>query len=167
MDYKQTIQEYLDKEDWYNVMILAAKARKESVSKEAQFGTIEGVISIFRRPYWYSEELTKYLKLAGFTVYTGSYNHILKRVDKGELKPDTTEGRIAIITPSETLKARLDAKNFLSIEYHVEVLRDVYDKQAPIHYHIKNIETKKVYDLSEVTAKSTFREMNMMSIFED
>jgi hypothetical protein len=173
-DYKQAIQEYLDKEDWYNVMILAAKARKENADKEAQFGTIEGVISIFNRPHWYGKELEEFLNLAGFTVYKGNYNHILKRVDKGELKPDTTEGRIAIITSSDTMKARLDARNFLSIQYQVDTPSDVRDfywgistEKVATHFHIKNTETGKVYDLSEVTAKSTFREMNMMSIFED
>ena len=173
-DYKQAIQEYLDKEDWFNVMILAAKARKENADKEVQFGTIEGVISIFNRPYWFGKELEEFLNLAGFTVYKGNYNHILKRVDKGELKPDTTEGRIAIITSSDTMKARLDARNFLSIQYQVDIPQDVRDshwgrstEKVAKHYHIKNTETGKVYDLSEVTAKSTFREMNMMSIFED
>jgi hypothetical protein len=174
MNYKEAIQEYLDKEDWYNVMILAAKARKENTDKEAQFGTIEGVISIFNRPYSYGEALEELLNLAGFTVYKGNYNQILKRVDKGELKPDTTEGRIAILTPSDTMKTRLDARNFLSIQYQVEIPQYVRDshwgrnnEKVPIHFHIKNTETGKVYDLSEVTAKSTFREMNMMSIFED
>jgi len=178
MNYKEAIQEYLDKEDWYNVMILAAKARKENTDKEAQFGTIEGVISIFNRPYSYGEALEELLNLAGFTVYKGNYNQILKRVDKGELKPDTTEGRIAILTPSDTMKTRLDARNFLSIQYQVEIPQYVLDslymahwdrnkEKVPIHFHIKNTETDKVYDLSEVTAKSTFREMNMMSIFED
>ena len=174
VDYKKQIQEYLDKEDWFNVMVLAAKARKENADKEVQFGTREGVISIFNRPYWDGEKLTEYLKLAGFTVYTGSYNHILKRVDKGELKPDTSEGRIAIVTPSDSLKTRLDAKNFLSIQYKVEMPQDVRDsywgrntEKVATHFHITNTETGKVYDLSEVTAKSTFREMNMMSIFED
>jgi hypothetical protein len=173
VDYKKQIQEYLDKEDWFNVMVLAARARKEN-TKEAQFGTREGIISIFNRPYWYGEKLIEYLKLAGFTVYTGSYNHILKRVDKGELKPDTSEGRIAIVTPSDSLKTRLDAKNFLSIQYQVDIPREVNDlhwdgstEKVAIHFHIKNTDTGKVYDLSEVTAKSTFREMNMMSIFED
>ena len=166
VDYKKQIQEYLDKEDWFNVMILAAKARKENADKEVQFGTIEGVISIFNRTYWYAQELEKFLNLAGFTVYKGNYSHILKRVDKGELKPDTTEGRIAIITSSDTMKARLDARNFLSIQYQVDIPRDVYEGKG-LHYHITNTETGKVYDLSEVTAKSTFREMNMMSIFED
>lgn len=174
VDYKKEIQEFLDKEDWFNVMTLAAKARKANADKEAQFGTKEGVISIFNRPYWHSPELLEYLKLAGFTVYTGSYNHILKRVDKGELKPDNAESRIAIVTPSDTMKTRLDARNFLTIQYNVEIPRDVWDhsilkrgEKVAIHFHIKNTETDRVYDLSEVTAKSTFREMNMMSIFED
>lgn len=173
VDYKKAIQEYLDKEDWFNVMTLAARARKANADKEAQFGTKEGVISIFNRPYWHSQELIEYLKLAGFTVYTGSYNHILKRVDKGELKPDNAESRIAIVTPSDTMKTRLDARNFLTIQYEVEIPRDVWDsnrrgaEKVATHFHIKNTETDRVYDLSEVTAKSTFREMNMMSIFED
>ena len=113
------------------------------------------------------------LKLAGFKVFRGNYNNILKRVNKGEIIQNDRNNRIAIITNSDSLKARLEAIGFLCQMFIATTLGlyslgndlpypNEYDRENK--FVIKNFETNKEYRFDENIAKAINREEQINKI---
>ena len=171
MTLKEKILKAVDTEDWYSVMQLASEARKLSVADEEYFGIKKEYISIFYCDN--VEKFTPMLKLAGFKVFRGNYNNILKRVNKGEIIQNDRNNRIAIITNSDSLKARLEAIGFLCPMFIATTLGlyslgndlpypNEYDRENK--FVIKNFETNKEYRFDENIAKAINREEQINKI---
>ena len=150
MTLKEKILKAVDTEDWYSVMQLASEARKLSVADEE----CDNV-----------EKFTPMLKLAGFKVFRG--------VNKGEIIQNDRNNRIAIITNSDSLKARLEAIGFLCQMFIATTLGlyslgndlpypNEYDRENK--FVIKNFETNKEYRFDENIAKAINREEQINKI---
>jgi hypothetical protein len=174
MDYKQLILAALEKDDWAEIMNIASKARGE-LAEESYFGMKKGFVNIMDNDF--DGKLKEYLKLMGVKVYSGHYNQIMKRHDKGEITDKTIqENYVVVITRSDNLKGLLAEKNMPSVSFSVGYTSNKWEKRwnpsmanDPIFYKftIENIATKEQFLIDESVAKGLLREKNIDSILDD
>lgn len=174
MDYKQLILAALEKDDWAEIMNIASKARGE-LAEESYFGMKKGFVNIMDNDF--DGKLKEYLKLMGVKVYSGHYNQIMKRHDKGEITDKTIqENYVVVITRSDNLKGLLAEKNMPSVSFSVDYESNKWEKRwnpsmanDPLFYKftIQNIATKEQFHIDESVAKGLLREKNIDSILDD
>lgn len=175
MTIKEQIQKALDAEDWYSVMQLAAEARKNAVANEEYFGIRKEHISIFFG-LGDSEEVEMFsnlLKIIGFKVFRGHHGKILRKVDKGEIKQNDKENRIAILTSSDSLKSRLEAIGFLCQEFRAIgwslycVSNNLPWEKIEDKFVIQNLETNKEYIFDTNIVKALSRDLKIKSVLDE
>ena len=176
MDYKKLILAALENNDWAEIMNIASKARGE-LAEESYFGMKKGFVNIMDNDD--DGKLKEYLTLMGVKVYSGHYNQIMKRCDKGEITDKTIQNNyVVVITRSDNLKGLLIEKNIPSILFSVDSDTNKWtrrwgatpeQKNEPLFYkfRIENIATKEVFNIDENVAKGLLREKNIDSILDD
>lgn len=178
MNYKEEIQKALDNEDWFTVMTLSSEVREKSVINSKHVLDVQpGIIPIFSG--FKTDEVQPFielLELSGFTVHRGNHSVILRKVDLGKILPNEKTKKIAICTNSESLKARLEAKNFICKDYWVcnEFLYSVKNHLKypitfpgkPKKYHVIEKHGKMEYIVDEITVKALNRNSQIEKILE-
>lgn len=168
MEYKKLIIEALDRDDWFEVMNIAEKARKEFF-EESYFGMRKGFFNIIHTnslnyAFKVREDLEKHLNTMNIDYHSGNYVQILKKINKGVITNNTCLNNYTVLlTNSDTLKSKLSEINLPSIEFRAYEKTNRYDWKLML----ENLETKQIFELNDATCKGILREKQLISILDD